>query len=124
MAIKKLQVIGSFASPTDEQIQEAVTKYLREHNSAAPARLANIELKAAGWTRTDDNLYSQVVTIDGVTEQSQIDPTPSAEQLAIFYNKSIAFVIENEDCVVTVYAIGQKPEKDYTMQVTITEVSV
>ena len=46
------------------------------------------------------------------------------EQLAIFYDKSLALVAENEGGVVTVYAIGQKPENDYTIQATITEVYV
>ena len=31
---------------------------------------------------------------------------------------------ENEDGVVTVYAIGDKPTQDYTMQAQITEVEV
>jgi hypothetical protein len=44
------------------------------------------------------------------------------EQLAIFYNKNVSFVTENEDGVVTVYAIGDKPMLDYTMQAQITEV--
>lgn len=72
----------------------------------------------------DASPYSQVVNIEGVTVNSQVDLTPSVEQLAIFYDKDLAFVTENEDGVVTVYAIGQKPENDYTIQVTITEVVV
>lgn len=86
------------------------------------ARVAEVTLLSANWAG-DDNPYSQVVTIDGITANSQVDLTPSVEQLAIFYDKSIAFVAENKGGVVTVYAIGQKPENDYTMQVTITEVS-
>ena len=75
------------------------------------------------WVATG-SYYSQVVTVEGATENSQVDLTPSVEQLAIFYQKDLAFVTENEDGVVTVYAIGQKPENDYTIQVTITEVAV
>ena len=86
-------------------------------------KIANVELLSANWTG-DKNLYSQVVNIEGVTENSQVDLTPSIEQLVIFYEKDLGFVTENEDGVVTVYAIGQKPENDYTIQVTITEVSV
>lgn len=103
---------------TDEQKAQA-----RENIGLSPARLASVEIKATAWVGSD-NLYSQVVTIDGITENSQIDLTPSVEQLAIFYDKSIGFVAENENGVVTVYAIGQRPENDYTIQVTITEVSV
>jgi hypothetical protein len=45
------------------------------------------------------------------------------EQLAIFHNKDLAFVTENDGGVVTVYAIGDKPTDDYTMRVSITEVT-
>lgn len=85
------------------------------------ARIAYVDLLAASWVG-DSNPYSQVVEIDGVTENSQVDLTPSVEQLVTFYEKDLGFVTENDDGVVTVYAIGQKPENDYTMQVTITEV--
>ena len=87
------------------------------------ARIAEIELLSANWVG-DGNPYSQVVNIEGVTPYSQVDLTPSIEQLVIFYEKDLGFVTENEDGIVTVYAIGQKPENDYTIQVTITEVSV
>lgn len=98
-----------------------------EYPVAPPlARIGEVTLTASGWVAVDDaeNLYSQVVSIDGVTEKDQVDLTPSVEQLAVFYNKDLAFVTENEDGVVTVYAIGQKPKNDYTIQVTITEVNV
>lgn len=82
-----------------------------------------VTLYAAGWVG-EDSPYSQVVEIEGVTEYSQVDLKPSVEQLAIFHEKDLAFVTENEDGVVTVYAIGDKPANDYTMQVTILEVIV
>ena len=86
-------------------------------------RVANINLLAANWVGTS-NPYSQVVEIDGVTPYSQVDLTPDVQQLVVFYEKDLTFVTENEDGVVTVYAIGQKPTNDYTIQVTITEVNV
>lgn len=91
--------------------------------TARTARIGEVTLLADSWVG-DDNPYSQVVEVEGVTENSQVDLTPSVEQLAVFYDKSLAFVTENEGGVVTVYAIGQKPENDYTIQVTITEVDV
>ena len=90
---------------------------------AVSARIGTVTLAANGWSGSD-NLYSQIVTIDGVTANSQVDLTPSVEQLAIFYEKDLGFVTENENGVVTVYAIGQKPQNDYVIQVTITEVEV
>lgn len=90
---------------------------------AMQPRIATVDLPASRWLGTKSP-YSQVVNISGITENSQVDLTPSIEQLEIFYEKDLGFVTENEDGIVTVYAIGQKPENDYTMQVTITEVGV
>lgn len=91
-------------------------------NIGSAARVAEVHLPAASWVASTSNYYSQVVDIPGITENSQVDLTPSVEQLNVFYDKDLAFVTENEDGVVTVYAIGQRPENDYTIQVTITEV--
>ena len=88
---------------------------------AVTSRIAYIDLPASNWQGAASP-YSQVVSVDGISENSQVDLTPSVEQLAIFHNKDIAFVTENEDGIVTVYCIGQKPANDYTIQVTITEV--
>ena len=89
----------------------------------AASRLSSVTLLASKWTG-ENSLYSQVLTIDGITENSKVDLLPSVEQLAIFHNKDVAFVTENDNGVITVYAIGDKPLLDYTMQVQITEVIV
>ena len=86
-------------------------------------RIANVEILADKWEGTESP-YSQVVSIEGITKNSQVNLTPSIEQLAIFYQKDLAFVTENDNGVVTVYAIGDKPANDYTIQATILEVSV
>lgn len=86
-------------------------------------RIADVTLLASGWVG-EASPYSQVVNIVATTANSQVDLTPSAEQLAIFHQKDLAFVTENEDGVITVYAIGDKPTADYTIQATITEVRV
>lgn len=85
-------------------------------------KIGFVDLLASAWERRNDNLYSQIVNIDGVTENSQVDLTPDVEQLVIFYEKDLTFVSENDGGVVTIFAIGQKPMNDYTIQVTITEV--
>lgn len=91
--------------------------------NGASVKIGVVHLLAAAWVGSD-NLYSQVVSIKGVTNRSQVDITPDAELLTTFHEKDLALVAENEDGIVTVYAIGQKPVNDYTIQVTITEVSV
>ena len=103
-----------------EQGIEAALK----NSGGAAARLSSVTLLASKWTTGAESLHSQVVTIPGVTEYSKVDLLPSVEQLAIFHHKDVAFVTENEDGVVTVFAIGDKPLSDYTIQVSITEVNV
>lgn len=92
-------------------------------NQVSPtARLASISLPASKWTKESENLYSQVVSIAGITESSQVNLVLSVEQMAVFYEKDITFVTENDSGVVTVYVIGQKPQNDYTIQASIVEV--
>ena len=90
---------------------------------ASPTRLAYITLPASAWVGGAGN-FGQIVNVEGVTEYSKVDLQPSAEQLIVFHNKDIAFTTENEDGVITVRVIGDKPTNDYTIQATITEVSV
>lgn len=105
--------------PTDPD----VSVWINPTGTATAPVLTNVTLLASAWVG-ENSLYSQVVSIDGITEYSKVDLLPSVEQLAIFHNKDVAFVTENEDGVVTVYAIGDKPVMDYTMQAQITEVLV
>lgn len=105
---------------TSEEVQAIVDDVL---SNIHQSRIGYITILADSWIGADSP-YSQVVDLQGVTENSQVDLTPSVEQLAIFYEKDLAFVTENEGGVVTVYAIGQKPENDYEIQVTITEVDI
>lgn len=90
--------------------------------AGSSAWLTEVTLPASAWTGSD-KLWSQVVAIEGATEYSKVDLTPSAEQLTIFYEKDIAFTTENEDGVITVFAIGDKPSNNYTIQAIVTEVS-
>lgn len=104
-------------------IWQEIKNYIESLTLKPVAKVAYVNLLASAWVGAD-GLYSQVVEIDGVTEFSQVDLKPSAEQLAIFHEKDIAFSTENEDGVVTVQVIGDRPTNDYKMQVSITEVVV
>ena len=114
---------NTFGVPSAEQIENAVINYLQKNpiSAGSTATIGTVNLLASKWVGSG-NLYSQVVSITGVTKNSQVDLTPSVEQLVAFYEKDLTFVTENDDGVVTVYAIGQKPANDYSIQVTITEV--
>lgn len=80
-----------------------------------------VTLYASEWVG-ETSPYRQVVSIPIATENSMVDLNPTIEQLNIFYNKDLTFVTENDNGIITVYCIGQKPTNDYTMQATITEV--
>ena len=96
---------------------------LSDFSFATTARVSSVTILANKWVG-DASPYSQIVTVEGVPENSKVDLAPSVEQLAAFHNKDLAFVTENDGGVVTVYAIGQKPENDYPIQATITEVTI
>lgn len=110
-----LDSLGSSKEVILAVVEEALKR------AAKPALIGEVTLFADRWVG-EESPYSQVVEVAGVTENSQVDLTPSVEQLDTFYDKDLAFVTENDDGVVTVYAIGDKPANDYTIQVTITEV--
>lgn len=83
-----------------------------------------VTLSAASWVSENDKRHSQVVEVKDGTSKSQVDLTPDLQQLEIFYEKDLTFLTMNLGGVVTVYAVGQKPLNDYTIQVTLTEVDV
>jgi hypothetical protein len=107
---------------TFEVVDDKARKQIEQvTENMANARIGQVTLLASAWSGSG-NLFSQVVNIDTVTANSQVDLTPSVDQLVSFYEKDLTLVTENENGVVTVYAIGQKPQNNYTIQVTITEV--
>ena len=88
----------------------------------APSVLAtSVTLLAGNWVG-DTSPYSQTVVIEGVGPMSKVDLQPTIDQLAIFHEKDLAFTAENDGGSITIYAVGDKPSRDYTLQVTITEV--
>ncbi len=97
-------------------IEQIIKKALAQIN-----KISSVTLYANQWVGASSP-YSQVVTISGVTKNSKIDLNPTVEQLNIFHTKDLAFVVGNNNGIITVYCVGQKPANDYTMQVTITEV--
>lgn len=59
-----------------------------------------------------------------ITPNSKVDLQITSEQMVVFYEKSLAFVAENDGGVVTVYCVGAIPQNNYTMQAIITEVVI
>lgn len=98
----------------EQEILESVTE------KSGP-QTSTITLFADGWTG-EGELYSQVVEIEGVTENSKVDLQPTPEQITEMVNSEISMTTTNNDGVITVYAIGSAPTTDMTIQVLITEV--
>ena len=70
--------------------------------------------------------YGQTVNVNNaeIKPNSKVDLQITSEQMAIFYEKDLAFVAENENGIVTIYCIGSIPQNNYTIQVTVTEVAI
>lgn len=89
----------------------------------ARVRATTISLPASGWKGTG-TVYSQVVEMSGITSCSKVDLLPSPEQLAELLTAEISLTTASDDGAVTVFAIGDAPTDDYTMQALVTEVQV
>ena len=123
MALEKVNYVSHKTKISAKNLNDIQDAIIALENKET-LKIGSVSLLADKWVTNDENLHFQVVDIPGVTANSQVDLTPSVEQLAVFRNKDIAFVAGNKGGVVTVYAIGQKPTNDYTMQITMKEVTV
>lgn len=108
---------------SNKVVEDLIDRIIKGDLAKIAPILTSITLYANKWVGAESP-YSQVVTVNGATAMSRIDLQLSVEQLAKFHEKDLSFVTENEDGVVTVYAIGDKPTNDYIIQATITEVIV
>ena len=87
-----------------------------------PVKVSKITLYADKWEGTESP-YSQVVTVPGATTNSMINLSLTIEQANVFYQKDVAFMAENDNGIITIYCVGQKPTRDYEIQATIVEVA-
>ena len=87
----------------------------------AAMKLATIHLPVNAW-KGAESPFSQVVQVEAVSVNSKIYLEASVEQLEEMRDINTRFTTENDAGVVTAYAIGNKPTKDYTFQATVVEV--
>ncbi len=85
-------------------------------------KLVEITLPFANW-KGAKSPYSMTLTIEGLSQRSRIDLWPSVSNLERLRIMGTGLCTENDDGTVTVYAIGNKPDEDITIQASITEVS-
>ena len=98
---------------------DKITARLVGGTGGAVTKMTQLTLPADGWYGGED-MWAQLVELADTSPFTKIDLQPSAEQLASLH--STALTAENADGIVTVYAFGEKPEADITMQAVLTEV--
>jgi len=113
-----MKYLGSISSPKD-----LITKEYVDNNFELKVYIDSITTTTT-WSGSGP--YTQVVTLSGytVTNNSKIDIQPNANSI----NQLIAdgvncLYIENNNSVLTLYAIGSAPTMALTLQVSITEVT-
>ena len=94
--------------------------YVSIGGSGGGVKFVSITLPSASWTGTVSP-YSQAVTITGITNKSMVDLKVSPTVLNILENEAAGLIAENDNSVVKIYAIGNKPSQDLTIQAIITE---
>ena len=81
-----------------------------------------ISLPTASWTGSGP--YTQTVTITGITVNSKVDIQMDATALGVLIDSGTSAIwIENNNGTLTAKALGEKPNANLSVQVTITEVS-
>ena len=79
-----------------------------------------ISLPAANWTGAD-GIFSQTVSMSGITALSKVDPLLQPEQLRALYSAEISLVLGSEEGSVTAFAIPAAPSLDLNFNVMVTE---
>lgn len=90
--------------------------------SVSVPKSTTITLLADSWVG-DAQPYSQAITISAATVNSKIDLLPTSSQILALQEADISLMVENDNGSLTCYALGGKPEEDYTIQALITEVT-
>lgn len=97
--------------------------YMSVDSFILPKQVA-VTLKANAWAQASDDRWYQTVVVQNatVTPTCKVDLYPNSEQLAIFHNKNLEFVAENNNGTISIFCVGAVPDSDHTILATITEV--
>ena len=90
--------------------------------NACKVKKNTLSLPTASWTGSGP--YTQTVTITGITVNSKVDIQMDATALGVLIDSGTSAIwIENNNGTLTAKALGEKPNANLSVQVTITEVS-
>lgn len=91
--------------------------------NACKVKKNTLSLPTASWAGSGP--YTQTVTITGITVNSKVDIQMDATALGVLIDSGTSAIwIENNNGTLTAKALGEKPNANLSVQVTITEVSV
>ena len=111
-----------FLKTSDGYMSEYGVSLPQSEENVGISKRTDIVMTASEW-RGENGLYFQVVECDGITVNSKIDLQPTPSQVVELKKMKASLMATNSDQVVTVYAFGNKPTTDMTMQALITEVA-
>lgn len=104
-----------------DTVTQAIGKMEYKINRAFVVK--QISLPAASWMGAESP-YTQTVTISGITANSKVDIQMDAASLGVLIDSGTSAIwMENNNGTITAKCIGDKPNADMTVQVTITEVT-
>lgn len=120
--VTKAQVgLGNVDNTSDAN--KPVSTAQQEAINACKVKKASLSLTAASWAGSASP-YTQSVTIDGITVNSKVDIQMDATALGVLIDSGTSAIwIENNNGTLTAKALGEKPNANLSVQVTITEVS-
>lgn len=116
--VTKAQVgLGSVDDTSD--MNKPVSTAQQTAINACKVKRASVTLPTASWSN-----LSQTVTISGITVNSKVDIQMDATSLGVLIDSGTSAIwMENNNGTITAKCIGDKPNADMTVQVTITEVT-
>lgn len=116
--VTKAQVgLGSVDDTSD--MNKPVSTAQQTAINACKVKRASVILPTASWSN-----LSQTVTISGITANSKVDIQMDATSLGVLIDSGTSAIwMENNNGTITAKCIGDKPNADMTVQVTITEVT-
>jgi hypothetical protein len=89
-----------------------------EKNTADVIR--SVTLSASGWSGSSSP-YSQHIAIAGVDGSCRVDLLPNKDVAMQLFSSGVALGVENNGGNVVVYALGNKPSGDLTLQVAVSK---
>ena len=106
----------------DGELQDINEELQNLDGKIVSVRVVSISLPKNSWSGS--NVFSQQVTVSGITTKSKVDLQPDSAALVQLINDGVsALYIANNNGVLTAYAVGASPTTNLTLQATVMEVA-